>query len=421
MRDTFPGYVRASESKIKEIWSKAWFCFDANVLLNVYRYSDDTASEVLETIKKLRPNIWWPWQAALEFHENRLEVIYEQTKAYKETAETVDQLSRKLEHKREHPFINDPTLSTEVQGALGKLKTHLDVTANARRQLLREDSRLTEIHAIFHGAVGTQPTTPEYDAAVADAKSRCERKTPPGFRDAKKQGDRAYGDVFIWRQLMAKANSDKRPVVFVTDDTKDDWWLKKGGEVLGPLPELVQEFTRTTSMEFLLYRPVRFTEYAAQFLGSTMAPDVLKEIQERSDSESFKRRKMRRNRRIESPAAEIAVHAALHEKDIEKFLAAVARVPDAQWQSIKSSFEIPIEARDEMERSLRRCRCIHEITRELRRLSPEQLEVGISSCADELEAGLASALRRLRNLPSGVVEFVDTLDARFDRNNGEKR
>ncbi|THV58164.1 hypothetical protein EZV76_12860 [Flagellimonas alvinocaridis] len=56
MKDEFPGYFRPTEKKVEEIWRKALFTFDANVLLNLYRYSDETRDEVFKVLQLVEKN-----------------------------------------------------------------------------------------------------------------------------------------------------------------------------------------------------------------------------------------------------------------------------------------------------------------------------------------------------------------------------
>ena len=54
MKKTFLEYNPLSKEIIKELWDNAIFVFDTNVLLNLYRYSDETSMKFLETISKLK-------------------------------------------------------------------------------------------------------------------------------------------------------------------------------------------------------------------------------------------------------------------------------------------------------------------------------------------------------------------------------
>lgn len=47
MKNKFSEYYKLNETAVKEHWEKDIFCFDANVLLNLYRYSPSTREAFL--------------------------------------------------------------------------------------------------------------------------------------------------------------------------------------------------------------------------------------------------------------------------------------------------------------------------------------------------------------------------------------
>lgn len=59
----------------------------------------------------------------------------------------------------------------------------------------------------------------------------------------KDSGDRRlYGDLIVWKQVIQKSKKDKINIILVTDDLKEDWWLKINGKTIGPRFELIKEF-----------------------------------------------------------------------------------------------------------------------------------------------------------------------------------
>ncbi len=43
MRDLFPGYYQTTEADFRKLWQSCVFSVDANVLLDVFRYSEETS------------------------------------------------------------------------------------------------------------------------------------------------------------------------------------------------------------------------------------------------------------------------------------------------------------------------------------------------------------------------------------------
>ena len=109
MRDLFPGFYDRTAEELSMLWREATFVFDTNMLLNVYRYQEETRKRYFEILDQLQDRIWAPHQAIYEYQNNRLEVISQQLKKYNEVSQSL-KASRDilvgLKHLREkHSFI----------------------------------------------------------------------------------------------------------------------------------------------------------------------------------------------------------------------------------------------------------------------------------------------------------------------------
>jgi hypothetical protein len=64
---------------------------------------------------------------------------------------------------------------------------------------------------------------------------------PPGYRDKnpKKEGFKKYGDGVLWFQVIDYAKSQKKTIILITDDQKDDWWRIEKGETLDAITNFV--------------------------------------------------------------------------------------------------------------------------------------------------------------------------------------
>jgi len=51
MKELFPGYFREEHGELSDIWKQAVFVFDANILLNIYRYSNKSSEGFLRILK----------------------------------------------------------------------------------------------------------------------------------------------------------------------------------------------------------------------------------------------------------------------------------------------------------------------------------------------------------------------------------
>jgi len=70
MKKTFPGYYCLTEEEFSVLWNTCLFVLDANVLLNLYSYSQETSNELIGILKQISDRLWIPHQAALEYQKN---------------------------------------------------------------------------------------------------------------------------------------------------------------------------------------------------------------------------------------------------------------------------------------------------------------------------------------------------------------
>lgn len=182
-----------------------------------------------------------------------------------------------------HPAIDYALLASELNTLVTKLKTHTSTPDAMSDYQERCDRMHEEIVSIFTGKVG-----PEYPPDVLiqkhkEAQKRYENFVPPGFKDlSSKQKTREketkeptgmllpdpYGDAIVWFQLLDFAReqdqASRKPIIFVTDDAKVDWWWIEKGKTLGPRPELIAEMNSTGKSDFYMYNSQSFLTYAAK-------------------------------------------------------------------------------------------------------------------------------------------------------------
>ena len=61
---------------------------------------------------------------------------------------------------------------------------------------------------------------------LQEGQIRYDNLIPPGFRDSAKVGEAKYGDLFVWKDIIAIAKEKNTNIIFVCNDTKEDWWEK---------------------------------------------------------------------------------------------------------------------------------------------------------------------------------------------------
>jgi len=299
MKDQFPGHFKGSQENLREVWDSCIFVFDANILLNLYRYSDTTRNEFLRLLEKIKTRVWLPHRAAEEYLNNRLSVIDQQEQSYDSTIKSINSLKSDLDNARQHPFVSKQTMG-QVDSIFNALCEELLSNRQVHTQRISNDEIKDSISEIFKNRVGSPFDKEKLKKLIVDGEERYKQKIPPGFKDASKSSEsevftekcRKYGDLIVWKQVLERSIEVDKSVVLVTDDKKEDWWERFKGKTVGPRPELVQEFNDNTKNTFHMYQADRFLELARENLGEQVSPEIVEEIREvrRRDKMAFRKK-----------------------------------------------------------------------------------------------------------------------------------
>ncbi|MHA3773643.1 PIN-like domain-containing protein [Verrucomicrobiota bacterium sgz303538] len=290
MKEEFPGHFRPSKEDFESLWRSALIMLDASVLLNFYRYSAETRKEFIRVLRTFQDRLWLPHRAAEEFFRNRVSVIAQQEKTYEEAAKALEKIEKDFQNRRQHPFINNDLLERLVQ-VHKEVRDELNASRESHRKLITDDSILSELDELFRGRIGPSIDPADVDRICAEGKQRYEKKIPPGYKDASKdEGEeptRRYGDLILWKQVLEKAKTDKRSIMLLLDDRKEDWWLIHEGKTVGPRPELVKELRVYTNQHGYMYQPDSFLSYAAKYANQEVSVPAITELRElRQDREN---------------------------------------------------------------------------------------------------------------------------------------
>lgn len=273
MRKEFFEFFPESAEVFQAIWAGSAIVLDANVLLQMYRYTEETKDEFFKVLASFKERLWIPRQVADEFFKNRISTIESQVAVYNAALKGYGDLVASLEKPNHHPFVSPDAL--EAFRLSGKVVSDelLEIKARCER-LLTSDSILSDLGDLFEGRVGNAYEDAELEQIAVDGKLRYERNIPPGYKDSKKPivpsdflGLAPYGDLIVWNQILDYAEVNGKDVIFITDDKKEDWWLEAMGKTIGPRSELVKEFSERTGRKFIMYSSRRFIDYYNQQPG----------------------------------------------------------------------------------------------------------------------------------------------------------
>jgi hypothetical protein len=284
MKDMFPGYVCPFDDDFAKAFSgEAIISFDTNIILNLYRYSRKKAEEFLATLAKLQDRLWLTHQAGLEIMRNRVEVINEQGKTYsnlkKYYRESIASFKGKFGR---HPLIPVDKYIERMEQLANDIDKEVNELESKHTDTTFDDPILNELHKLFNGRIGDEPSDADLKAKISMCVERFkkEKEIPPGYKDRGKQGDDKYGDAIIWLQLIDHAKLQKKTVIFVTDDTKEDWWQVVDGRTIGPRPELAQEMFKKAGVKCFIFRTEPFLKQVAKHLNQDEPKELIKEVRE---------------------------------------------------------------------------------------------------------------------------------------------
>ena len=269
MRDKFAGWYPKKATEIEALWENAIFVPDANVLLHCLRHAEPVRTELIRLMGLLKESLWIPYQIGLEFHRNRLDVELAALDAYdaliKDQEAAIAKARDRLSQVRAHPTISVAKELAALDMFVSDFKARMEVARaqHPSSEIERAVERLTEI---LSGRVGGKWKPDQLAALKKEGDDRYIKKIPPGYKDNKKDETEfgKYGDLIIWKDMITKARAEKRPIIFVTDDVKEDWWWISRGRRRGPRPELIEEFRAESEQEFHIYEFGQFLRFAAE-------------------------------------------------------------------------------------------------------------------------------------------------------------
>lgn len=164
-----------------------------------------------------------------------------------------------------------PNMSTE---ALDKLKAFRDELNNILKEVkkiikkehskqidritkIKEDDKILD--AINNLPHGNPFMVSDVLEIIKEGELRYRNTIPPGYMDSgDKKGTQIYGDLIIWKEVLLYAKDNKKDIIFVCDDVKEDWYIAdEKKKLFTPRHELLKEFHDVTGKECWIY-PLRF-------------------------------------------------------------------------------------------------------------------------------------------------------------------
>lgn len=280
MKHKFLGHYKPTEAELSEIWDNALFILDTNVLLDFFRLSEKSSQQLFEVLEKIQDRLWLPYQVAKEYHKNLNKVISDQVSKYNESIEILEKFDKLINEKRNHPFL-DEDIQLEIVSFCEKIENKLREKENDVKNLIVNNPTKEKLCNIFTGKIGNSFSEEEMQEIYKEGEERYKQCTPPGYKDKAKGNPERYGDLIIWKQILGISKEKGKPIILITSDIKEDWFLRVLGMTVGPRPELIEEFTIKTENKFYLYTLEQFLNISKD-KGINIEQTTIEEVKDRT-------------------------------------------------------------------------------------------------------------------------------------------
>ncbi|ANZ41244.1 hypothetical protein BBK82_40025 [Lentzea guizhouensis] len=285
----FEDYRTATEDDYKDTLTSGMVVFDANVLLNLYRFNSTTRADLIKVMQSLGDSLWIPHQVMREFWRNRESVIDQLGETPKESLTKLDKARQDAEeavrawsNRIYLPEGERDGLLTRLNGAFQAVRHTISeqAAANAHPHDTNADEIVAALGSIVAGRTGAALSPEDHDAAVVEAERRIAAKEPPGYQDKDKpDAEGRAGDYLVWKQVLLEAERQPRDVLLVTSDGKDDWWRRTKGQLRGPRLELMAEFRRCTGHRLFMITASELIRRADSLTDVHVNPESAEDIE----------------------------------------------------------------------------------------------------------------------------------------------
>ncbi len=261
----FPDAVKALEFEsptIDELLDSCVFAFDTNALLAPLDLSGKSIDSIEKIYRALAESkrLFAPAHAVREFTANRSKKI---VKAFEEIELRITGFPSFSEV--ESPMLNGIPLLAEVNACFSKMK---EIKKEAVKKLLAMKELLSDWGwkdrvSVLYREVFTAANILECQVAAEELRKlhqdRFSKSLPPGYKDGSKQ-DGGVGDLIIWLTLIDLSKTEKKPLIFVTNESKPDWYYNFNKHPVLPREELRHEFFDKSGFHIGLINWVSFLE-----------------------------------------------------------------------------------------------------------------------------------------------------------------
>ncbi|MEY8742379.1 PIN-like domain-containing protein [Bacillales bacterium AN1005] len=274
--------------KFNDIWSNnPLIIFDTNGILNIYKYSTDTINQILKVLDKVPTHQYLLLAEVLnEYNKNRKNVISREYNKYKEVTRELERIIQIAKNDINKQFYKYNKFRFPQVKELGKRINesieYIEKEAQSYSKLIKEEAKLNQdllkedrVHLfvdnlIKANRIGKKFSLSELLGIYNEGELRYKYRIPPGYMDADKDKSdttkrEKFGDLVIWKELLSQAKECNKPIIFITNDEKEDWWtLDDYKYPISPRMELLSEFQENSNEDLIFISLTNFINFVSE-------------------------------------------------------------------------------------------------------------------------------------------------------------
>lgn len=254
---------KLSQGEFESIWGrKPILIIDTSSIFDLYRGAPSKSENALNLLKEIsKEQLFIPAQVYQEYNKNKQTVINEEFKKINNVKQDLENIIVKAnnsfekvlyEYKRRHyPNIKSleedlKALTTEISQKANQYKESNQDEVTRNKSMLQNDNIEPFINELKeNGCIGEEFPISSLLGIYDEGEKRFKYQIPPGYKDLKKDEKdttkrEKFGDLIVWKELLEKAASIDKDVIYLTSDKKE-WKTDKEG-IKSPDQLLFKEF-----------------------------------------------------------------------------------------------------------------------------------------------------------------------------------
>lgn len=213
--------------------------FDTSFWLDIYRNLPDTIETITTALNKedFVNRIFIPSFVSKEFQKHKNKLILEHKNIITKVSEALSiainegkkSILNAIGIQKNRYKIENDIIENNIKKSLEEIEKNGGKFLSPITENRKEDSYL-DVEKLFdkiklNNTINILSSDDIFNIFI-EGESRFKQQIPPGFMDKEKEikGGFIYGDLIIWKEIIGFAKSEKKNVLFVTNDTKKDWF-----------------------------------------------------------------------------------------------------------------------------------------------------------------------------------------------------